>query len=164
MGCYPIGFIRAVTEEEPTVTSARAGLYGRLIDRWMRATMKLPSGGDVNLFVGMRCRNLLSVSMKIRGSAGSIGILNFIKPEVYHRLKVRSASGVRRERVPGSSTYRTQLAAFADAVRTGEPPVTTIADSVKNARVIDAVYLAAGLPVRGDSSVLERLRDQGGNP
>ena len=163
MGCYPIGFIRAVTEQEPTVTSARAGLYGNLIDRWMRATMTLPSGGNVNLFVGMRCRNLLSVSMKIHGSEASIGILNFIKPEVYHRLKVRSASGVRRERVPGGSTYEAQLAAFARAIRTGEAPVTTIADSVKNARVIDAVYLAAGLPVRGDSAVLERLRAREGS-
>jgi predicted dehydrogenase len=158
MGCYPIGFIRAVMEEEPTVVDAHAGLYGTLIDRWMRATMRLPSGADVRLFVGMRCRNLLSVSMKIRGSQGAIQILNFIKPEVYHRLKVTSRGGVRRERVPGGSTYRTQLQAFAEAVRTGMPPVTTIRDSVKNARVIDAVYLAAGLPVRGDQTVLARLR------
>jgi len=157
MGCYPIGFIRAVTGEEPTVSEAEAGLYGALIDRWMRARMQLPSGGEVHLFVGMRCRNLLSVSMKIRGSRGSIGILNFVKPEVYHRLKVRTESGTRRERVAGGSTYGTQLAAFAEAVRTGIPPVTTIADSVKNARVIDAVYRAAGLPVRGDPDVLDRL-------
>lgn len=163
MGCYPIGFIRAVTEEEPTVVHAEAGLYGSLVDRWMRADMTLPSGGDVRLFVGMRCRNLLSVSMKIHGSAGSIGILNFIKPEVYHRLKVRTARGTRRERVPGGSTYRTQLEAFARAVRTGTPPVTTIEDSVKNARVVDAVYLAAGLPVRGDADVLERLASQKGS-
>lgn len=124
--------------------------------------MRLPSGGDVSLFVGMRCSNLLSVSMRIRGSKGSVGILNFIKPEVYHRLKVRTASGVRLERVPGGSTYATQLAAFAEAVRTGTAPVTNIADSVKNARVIDAVYLAAGLPVRGDESVLRTLRSEKG--
>ena len=158
MGCYPIGFIRAVTEEEPTVVDARAGLYGALIDRWMRATMRLPSGAGVRLFVGMRCRNLLSVSMKIQGSQGTIQILNFIKPEVYHRLKVTNRTGVRRERVPGGSTYRTQLQAFAEAVRTGMPPVTNVRDSVDNARVIDAVYLAAGLPVRGDEAVLARLR------
>ena len=162
MGCYPIGFIRAVTEEEPTVLEATAGLYGELIDRWMRARLQLPSGGDVRLFVGMRCSNLLSVSMKIHGSAGSIGILNFIKPEVYHRMKVRTADGVRRERVPGGSTYGTQLAAFAEAVRTGTQPVTTVADSVKNMRVIDAVYLAAGLPVRGDETVLARIRGEKG--
>ena len=139
-----------------------AGLYGTLIDRWMRARLRLPSGGDVRLFVGMRCSNLLSVSMKITGSAGSIGILNFIKPEVYHRMKVRTADGVRRERVPGGSTYGTQLAAFAEAVRTGTQPVTTVADSVKSMRVIDAVYLAAGLPVRGDEAVLARLRSERG--
>jgi predicted dehydrogenase len=162
MGCYPIGFIRAVTEEEPTVTHAEAGLYGTLIDRWMRARMTLPSGGDVRLFVGMRCSNLLSVAMKIQGSTGSIAILNFIKPEVYHRMKVKTDAGTRRERVSGGSTYRTQLEAFADAVRTSTPPVTNIEDSVKNARVIDAVYRAAGLPVRGDEAVLSRLRAEKG--
>ncbi len=162
MGCYPIGFIRAVTEEEPTVLEAEAGLHGTLIDRWMRARMRLPSGGDVKLFVGMRCSKLLSVSMRIKGSRGSIGILNFIKPELYHRLRVRTESGVRSERVPGGSTYGAQLAAFAKAVREGSQPVTTVADAVKNARVIDAVYLAAGLPVRGDEAVLARLRAQKG--
>ena len=162
MGCYPIGFIRAVTEEEPSVLEAEAGLHGTLIDRWMRASMRLPSGGDVSLFVGMRCSKLLSVSMKIKGSRGSIGILNFIKPEVYHRLRVRNDSGVRNERVPGGSTYRAQLAAFATAVRDGTEPVTSVADAVKNARVIDAVYLAAGLPVRGDTAVLAGLRAETG--
>ena len=162
MGCYPIAFIRAVTEEEPAVLEAEAGLHGQLIDRWMRARMKLPSGGEVRMFVGMRCSKLLSVSMKIEGTRGSIRILNFVKPEVYHRLRVQTDGGVRREHVPGGSTYGTQLAAFADAVRTGTQPVTTVADSVKNMRVIDAVYLAAGLPVRGDQTVLAQLRAEKG--
>jgi predicted dehydrogenase len=162
MGCYPIAFIRAVTEEEPAVLEAEAGLHGTLIDRWMRARMKLPSGGEVRMFVGMRCSKLLSVTMKIEGTRGSIHILNFVKPEVYHRLRVRTDGRVRREHVPGGSTYGTQLAAFADAVRTGTQPVTTVAESVKNMRVIDAVYLAAGLPVRGDQTVLARLRAERG--
>lgn len=162
MGCYPIGFIRAVTEEEPTVLEAEAGLHGSLIDRWMRARMRLPSGGDVKLFVGMRCSKLLSVSMRIEGSGGSIGILNFIKPELYHRLRVRTDSGTRREQVPGGSTYGAQLAAFANAVQEGSQPATTVADAVKNARVIDAIYRAADLPVRGDESVLAALRTRRG--
>jgi predicted dehydrogenase len=162
MGCYPIGFVRAVTEQEPTVIEAEAGLHGTLIDRWMRARMRLESGADVRLFVGMRCSKLLSVSMRIKGSRGSIGILNFIKPEVYHRLQIRTPAGVRRERVPGGSTYKAQLAAFAEAIRTRAQPVTTVSDAVKNARVIDAIYLAAGLPVRGDEAVLRELRHQEG--
>ena len=110
----------------------------------------------------MRCSKLLSVSMRIKGSRGSIGILNFIKPEVYHRLKIRTEGGVRSERVPGGSTYEAQLEAFVEAVRDGTEPVTTVSDAVKNARVIDAVYLAAGLPVRGDEAVLRQLENQGG--
>lgn len=162
MGCYPIGFIRAVTEEEPVVLEATAGLYGRLIDRWMRARMELPSGGQARLLVSLRSRHVFSLSIKIRGSRGSIGVFNYVKPEVGHRLKVRTEAGVRRERVPGGSTYGTQLAAFADAVRAGTQPVTTVADSLLNMRVIDAVYLAAGLPVRGDEAVLARLRSEKG--
>lgn len=164
MGCYPIGFIRAVTEEEPVVLEAAAGLYGTLIDRWMRARMQLPSGGQVRLLVSMRSRHLFSLSIKIRGTRGTIRIFNYVKPEVGHRLKIRSSAGVRRERVPGGSTYGTQLASFADAVRDGTQPVTTVADSLKNMRVIDAVYLAAGLPVRGDQAVLSRLRAEKGTP
>jgi predicted dehydrogenase len=110
----------------------------------------------------MRCSKPLSVSMKIKGSRGSIGILNFIKPEVYHRLRIRTEAGIRNERVPGGSTYKAQLKAFAEAVRDGTQPVTTISDAVNNARVIDAVYLAAGLPVRGDQAVLRELSNQGG--
>ncbi len=162
MGCYPIGFIRAVTEEEPTVLEAKAGLHGELIDRWMRAKLQLPSGGDVHLLVSLRSRHLFSLSIKIRGSAGSIGVFNYVKPEVGHRLKIRSKFSKRREHVPGGSTYGSQLAAFADAVRMGTQPVTTVADSVKNMRVIDALYLAAGLPVRGDEAVLSRLRAERG--
>jgi predicted dehydrogenase len=164
MGCYPIGFIRAVTEEEPLVLEAAAGLYGTLIDRWMRARMQLPSGGQVRLLVSMRSRHVFSLSIKIGGSRGTIRIFNYVKPEVGHRLQIRSHAGVRRERVPGGSTYGTQLASFADAVRDGTQPVTTVADSLKNMRVIDAVYLAAGLPVRGDEAVLARLRAEKGTP
>jgi len=162
MGCYPIGFIRAVTEEEPVVLEATAGLYGALIDRWMRARMQLPSGGQVRLLVSLRSRHVFSLSIKIRGSRGSISVFNYVKPEVGHRLKIRSHAGVRHERVPGGSTYGTQLAAFVDAVRAQTQPVTTVADSLKNMRVIDAVYLAAGLPVRGDEAVLAKLRAERG--
>ena len=160
MGCYPIGFIRAVTGEEPEVTRAEALVHSgdELIDRQMIAEMRLPeSGAQVDVFVGMRCSRLLSVSMKIVGSAGSIDVLNFIKPEVYHRLVVRAGATKRVERVPGGSTYGAQLEAFAEAIRTGVPPVTTTADAVANMRVIDDVYRAAGLPPRGDRETIGRL-------
>ena len=117
----------------------------------------------MRLLVSLRSRHVFSLSIKVRGSVGSISVFNYVKPEVGHRLKIRSPAGVRRERVPGGSTYGTQLVAFAEAVHTGTQPVTSVADSVKNMRVIDAVYLAAGLPVRGDETVLARIRAEKGS-
>jgi hypothetical protein len=51
--------------------------------------------------------------------------------------------------VEKTSTYDHQLAAFIAAVRTGEPFPTNMADAIANMRVIDAVYRAAGLNLRG---------------
>jgi predicted dehydrogenase len=41
------------------------------------------------------------------------------------------------------------MAAFADALRTGTPPPSDGADGVRNMRVVDALYRAAGMTVRG---------------
>ncbi len=76
-------------------------------------------------------------------------VFNPIAPHLYHRLSVRKAAGVSRERVAGESTYTHQLRAFVEAVRGGTPMVTDARDAVANMRVIDAVYDKAGLKRRG---------------
>jgi len=149
MGCYPIGFLRAVTGIEPQVESAQAGLHGEHIDRYMIARLRFTESCTAKVYMGMRSSRLLSVSMKLTGTLGSIRILNFIKPEVYHRLVITTPDGKRREHVEGGSTYGTQLAAFVHAVRTGDPVLTSTDDAVLNMTVIDAVYRASGLPPRG---------------
>ncbi len=149
MGCYPIGFLRAVTGIEPEVTHAEAGLHGKLIDRWMRARLQFAPDCQANLYMGMRSHKLLSVSMKIAGETGSIRILNFIKPEVFHRLTIETGRMKRRETIFGESTYATQLAAFLQAIRNETPVLTSTEDAVKNMQVIDAIYQCAGLPIRG---------------
>jgi len=49
------------------------------------------------------------------------------------------------------ASYAYQLDAFAAAVLRGEPVKTPPADSVENMTVIDAIYRAAGLPLREPS-------------
>jgi predicted dehydrogenase len=51
--------------------------------------------------------------------------------------------------VAGEPTYLCQLRAFRASVRDGAPVVTSAEDAVRNMRAIDAIYRAAGLPVRG---------------
>jgi predicted dehydrogenase len=71
---------------------------------------------------------------------------------------VRTASGTRRERVPGEPTYTCQLRAFASAVLRGTPVLTPPSESVANMRVIDAIYRKAGLRVRGLRGVVSSDR------
>jgi predicted dehydrogenase len=66
-------------------------------------------------------------------------------------LSVRSADGNRVERFPRRATYAYQLDAFVAAMLRGEPVKTTPEDAVENMTVIDAIYRAAGLPLREPS-------------
>lgn len=150
MGCYPVAFLRSVLGTEPSVTSARAELVAPNVDGTMDATLAFPNAPDVRLFVSMRSvRRPLEVNMRFVGTRGRIDLLNFVKPEVYHRLVIRNGSGRRVERVPGGSTYGTQLAAFVASIRDGAPVLTTTAEAVRTLTVIDAIYEKAGLPRRG---------------
>ena len=76
-------------------------------------------------------------------------VINPVLPHLFHLIRVRTAQGSRWERVRGQSTYTYQLRAFVDAVRNGSLPPTGPADAVANMRVIDAIYTAAGLRLRG---------------
>jgi predicted dehydrogenase len=51
--------------------------------------------------------------------------------------------------VKGEPTYDAQLRAFIGAVRERAPFPTTPRDAVLTMRLIDDIYRAAGLPVRG---------------
>ena len=67
----------------------------------------------------------------------------------FQRFSVRSAAGRRVENfTAGRSTYAHQLDAFVAAVLRGEPVKTTPEEAIENMTVIDAMYRAAGLPLR----------------
>jgi hypothetical protein len=54
-----------------------------------------------------------------------------------------------RERISGDATYTHQLRAFLEHVRGGARMSSDARDGVRNMQVIDSIYRAAGLPVRG---------------
>jgi predicted dehydrogenase len=91
---------------------------------------------------------LFQLKAKVIGDRGEarLRVLNPAAP--FRRLSVRSAQGNRVERFPRRSSYAYQLDAFVAAVLRGEPVKTTPGDAVENMTVIDAIYRAAGLPVR----------------
>lgn len=148
-GCYAVHCVRQLGQGEPEVLRARAKLRSPGVDRAMTASLRFPDGATATVRCSLWSRRLLGVSARAVGDGGEIRITNFVAPQLFNRLSVRSGAGRWSERVAGEPTYNYQLRAFAEAVRDGTPVLTSASDAVATMRVIDACYLAAGLQPRG---------------
>jgi predicted dehydrogenase len=147
-GCYAVHALRTFGPGEPTVKTARAKLRGPGVDRAMDILLTYPDGTTGRVITSMWSSKLLDISLQVHGDAGSIKVVNFAAPQLYHRLTVRRGAERRTEKVPGPATYTCQLLAFRDAVTAGGPVLTDAADAVRTMRLIDDAYRAAGLEPR----------------
>jgi predicted dehydrogenase len=152
-GCYAVSMLRDLADAEPTVESALAKLSSPGVDRAMTAEVHFDDGRTGHIACSLFSLAVLRIRARVIGELGTMDVANPVAPQLYHRLTVTSRDGKeRREHVERVSTYACQLRAFAGAVLRGEDILTPPEDSVKNMRVIDAIYRAAGLPLRGDLS------------
>jgi predicted dehydrogenase len=149
-GCYAINCIRMLGEGEPKVTGARAKLHDPRVDRAMVADFRFPGGATGRIRASLWSAQPIRVSAKAIGERGELRVLNYLAPQAFSLLRMRTAEGRRWERVQGETTYAYQLRGFVAAVLRGEPVITSAEDAVANMRVIDNVYRAAGLPPRGE--------------
>lgn len=149
VGCYAVHVLRLLAGEEPEVVSATAKLQKPDIDRAMSAEVRFPSGASGGMRCSMWSTTLLSMGATVVGDAGTLKVRNFTMPHLGGKLTVVKPSGKRSEKGGPGRTYTHQLAAFADAVLRGGPVLTPPSDSIANMEVLDAIYAAAGLPLRG---------------
>jgi predicted dehydrogenase len=148
-GCYAVHMVRTLGGEEPEVVSATSKLRGPDIDRAMRAELRFPSGYTGSIETSMWSTSVLKLQARVVGERGELRVFNPTNPQMYHRVRVTVDGQTRTEHVPRVKTYDVQLEAFCAAVLRGEPTLTPPSDSVANMRVIDAIYRAAGMKVRG---------------
>jgi len=150
-GCYPVHMVRTFGGSTPEVVSAHAKLHDPQIDRAMTAELRFADGHTGRIRCSMWSTRLLGLSAHVVGDQGELRALNPLMPQIYHRLSVRSAAGKRVERFSRRASYAYQLDAFVAAVLRGEPVKTTPEDAIENMSVVDAIYRAAGLPLREPS-------------
>jgi predicted dehydrogenase len=150
-GCYAVHMVRTFGGSTPEVVSAQPKLRDPEIDRAMTAEMRFAEGHTGRIRCSMWSSRLLDISAHVVGDRGELRALNPVLPQMFHRLSVRSAAGKRVERFPRRASYAYQLDAFAGAVLRGEPVKTTPEDAIVNMTVIDAIYRAAGMPLREPS-------------
>jgi predicted dehydrogenase len=143
-GCYTMSLLRHLAGGEPEVASARAIWTTGGVDRWLTADLRFTEGRTARLTCALLSATLIRASARVVGDAGTLGVINPIAPQFFHRLRVTTTAGRRVERVAGEPSYDAQLRAFVAAVRDGAPFPTDPPDAVANMRAIDAVYAAAG--------------------
>jgi predicted dehydrogenase len=150
-GCYTVHMVRTFGGSTPEVVSAQPKLREPQIDRAMTAEVRFAEGHTGRIRCSMWSSRLLEISAHVVGDKGELRALNPVLPQMFNRLSVRSAAGKRVERFPRRASYAYQLDAFAAAVLRGEPVKTTPEDAIENMTVIDAIYRAAGMPLREPS-------------
>ena len=149
VGTYTVHLARVLGREEPEVVSAEAKLRTPNVDRAMRAELAFPSGTTARITCSMWSRWLLQTTARVTGDDGELHVVNPTAPQVWHRMRVKSGGTSRSERFSRRPTYEYQLEAFCGAVLRGQPTLTPPADSIANMRVLDAIYVAAGMTPRG---------------
>jgi predicted dehydrogenase len=152
MGCYPISLLRLLVPG-PRVNSAEAKLSSPGVDRAMDAHFSLPDGGSAHIGCSMFSSSVLRLHADITGDNGKISVFNPFSPQHGHRMKVTTSLGTRKERFSRKPSYDFQLEAFVAAVEDGASFPTTAVDAIRTMELIDAIYTAAGLPVRQPTPV-----------
>lgn len=152
LGCYAVQCQRAFAAwagGEPAVVSAtgeeRAG-HPR-VDERATAQLAFPGGATGEAHCDMASEDWC-ITARVVGDRGEATAMNVVLPQRDDRVVVRGPDGERTEHLGTRSTYLYQLEAVRAHLRDGAPFPTGADDAVRTAELIDAVYAAAGLPVR----------------
>jgi len=148
-GVYPLTCVRLLGPSEPTVVRAVAKQRSPQIDRAMSVDFSFEGGATGHLDASMWSSKLLKIQARVEGSRGSMKVFNFVAPHMRNKLTLTVDGRTTREKVEGDATYTHQLRAFCGAVLRGEPFPTTPEDAVRTMALVDQIYTAAGMPLRG---------------
>lgn len=152
LGCYGLHAHRALAPwagGEPGVVAARGGERAATpgVDEWMEADLAFPGGATG--FVRCSMNGEWRVTLRVVGTGGEATAANFALPQRDDRVFVNTPAGRRTEHLGTRTSYTYQLEALGAHLRNGTPFEPDLADAVANAELIDATYLAAGMPLRG---------------
>jgi predicted dehydrogenase len=144
LGCYSVTCLRHVAGEDPEVVAVRYRTAGRQVDRWMRATCRLPSGASARIECGFRGWYTIRLGVVARCERGWI---RWVAKGLEYSIDGRKVV----EPMPPEWTQQLQMAAFAARCRGQVSDAGLPEDSAATARVIDAMYRRAGLAPRGSA-------------
>jgi predicted dehydrogenase len=144
IGVYPTVSTRFVTGKEPTrvqATVERDKTFGTDIYSVNRLDF-----GDFDLTFYLSTQLAARQTMVFHGEDGFIEVASPFNAGLYdhHRIELhdRDHEVTQQFRFPGTHQYRLQAEAFARAAQGGSDRMFTLEESVKNQKVIDAIFRA----------------------
>jgi predicted dehydrogenase len=143
LGCYAVSCARYLAGEEPEILSVQHKCSSPQIDRWMRATLRFPSGVEGVIEFGFR--GLYAPRVGVVATCENGWIKWDGKALEYAKEKGKAS----KELPSGKSTYQLQLEEFVKCIRGEKSNALPPEDAVLTARVLDAMYEKAGLALRG---------------
>ena len=149
MGCYPLSWMRHFTGEEPTVVSAEAVEGPPDVDLRLVTELAFPSGATGSTSGSMMKGDSFRADLVAEGTRGTLTVVNPLVPHMGHEIKLDVDGETTSETLDRRTTYDYQLDAFVRALETGEKLPTDAHDAIKQMRLIDCSYRAAGMKVRG---------------
>ena len=145
LGCYPLSWCLAVLDREPERVEAEATLTQRGVDETMRARLFFDDGAEAELSSSMALSTTREAQLSIVGELGTIRFDNPLAPQMGSRLTLTKGDTEEVAPEDRSPTYMHQLDAVLRAIRTGEALPTEGISMIRQQRVLDAIYRAAGL-------------------
>ncbi|MEM9937493.1 MAG: Gfo/Idh/MocA family oxidoreductase [Pseudomonadota bacterium] len=142
LGCYPLHWILTLMGDTPTEVEARAELTPNGVDETMNAALTFKKGAKTYLSSSMGPEVLTKADLVVLGSEGEITFRNAIAPHGGASLTCSDGSVARISPV---STYTYQLEALFDGLQSGTALPTEGEMIVRQQKVLDQVYEAAGL-------------------
>lgn len=151
LGCYCVQWVRFAAGGDPTVVSAEAVCPVPEIDGSLTAELTWESGITGSFSTSMIADGE-AIDLVVQGSTATLRAVNPLAPQRGAQITITDHGTGETEHPAvagaGTTTYLEQLRVFRDAVRTGEAPPTSGADSVMNMSIIEDCYVAAGLMPR----------------
>jgi predicted dehydrogenase len=134
---------------QPELGAVEVGSWQTMVDSSVSAELSYPGRTSGRAVWDMDAADR-RMTWTVHGSDATAVSPAFAVPHTDPHLIVTDASGRSRKEPLGTETsYTYQLAAFDEALDTGEPFLVDIDDSVANAELVDTVYRRAGLELRG---------------
>ena len=150
IGCYPISWVRHLLDEEPQDVTAEAQIGPPDVDLRLTTRMSFASGVVASTAGDMTGDASMTMAFEVRGDAGTLKIRNPLVPQTGHLIELTVDGETTTETRDRRPTYGYQLDAFIHAVEHGTALHTDAADAVKQMRLIDRCYVAAGMRPRGE--------------